>query len=211
MNITILTDNLNSWVQPYVDILKQKIPSFHTVNHIFKQKDIKQGDLLLILGCEKIINQKYLLLNKNNIVVHPSELPKGKGFSPLAWQILEGKNKITLSLFEAVEEVDSGDIYLQDQLCLEGHELNEEIKDMQGRKTIDLILRFITIYPKISGKKQIGKETFYKRRKAKDLEIDPKKSIEEQFNLFRIADNERYPIFFNFKNIRYNLKIFKED
>ena len=45
-------------------------------------------------------------MNKNNIVVHASDLPKGRGFSPMSWQILEGKNKIKLSekILFAVED-----------------------------------------------------------------------------------------------------------
>ena len=42
---------------------------------------------------------------------------------------------------------------------------------------------------------QIGEETFYSRRNKEDSELDIKKSIESQFNLFRVCDNEKYPAF----------------
>ena len=136
MIITILTDNKKSWILPFVDTLKQKISHSHDIIHIFTQNNIIVGDILIILGCEKIISKNFLLLNKTNIVVHPSALPKGKGFSPLAWQILEGKSQIILTLFEASTKVDSGKIYLQSKLNFNGHELKDEIKEIQGEETI---------------------------------------------------------------------------
>ena len=209
MIITILTDNKKSWILPYVDTLKQKISNSHDIIHIFTQNNIIKGDILIILGCEKIIPKNFLLLNKTNIVVHPSALPKGKGFSPLAWQILEGKSQIILTLFEATTKVDSGKIYLQSKINLNGHELNNEIKKIQGEETIKLVLKFIKLYPNICGKNQEGKETFYQRRTKEDMEIDPSISIKEQFNLFRVADNDRYPVFFYLNGHKYFIKIDK--
>ena len=90
---------------------------------------------MFILSCEKILDEKKLVYHKNNIVIHPSALPKGKGWSPLAWQILEGQNIIPFSLFEASKELDSGPVYLRDELILTGFELNDEIKKKQAEKT----------------------------------------------------------------------------
>ena len=140
MNITILTDNPNSWIIPYIEELKQLLSNYK-IKHIFNQKDITKGDIMFILSCEKIVPQHQLNLHTSNIIVHPSKLPEGKGWSPLAWQILEGKNNITLSLFEASKKIDSGNIYLTDTINLDGSELNSEIKHAQGKVTIKLILQ----------------------------------------------------------------------
>ena len=67
----------------------------------------------------------------------------GKGWSPLAWQILEGSNNIPVSLFEAVEAVDAGDVYIVDYIRLEGHELNNEIKHQQGLITMKMVKKYI--------------------------------------------------------------------
>ncbi len=70
--------------------------------------------------------------NKHNLVIHESDLPKGKGWSPVTWQVLEGKDVIPITLFEAAKNVDAGDIYLQEFIHLDGSELLEEIKHKQG-------------------------------------------------------------------------------
>lgn len=210
LKITILTDNPNSWIIPYVEELKRELTP-HSISHITSSNDVDEGDIMLILGCEKIIPPHFLTKHKSNVVVHPSRLPKGKGFSPLAWQILERSNNIPVTLFEAVEEVDTGEIYIVDYIKLEGHELNEEIKHQQGLITKKMVKEYISNFDIIKGKPQKGKETFYPRRRLKESELDINKSIEEQFNLLRVVDNERYPAYFNFKGEKYILKIYKED
>ena len=165
---------------------------------------------MLILSCEKILKAEYLKLHKSNVVVHPSKVPLGKGWSPLAWQILEGLNNIPVSLFEAVEEVDAGDVYIVDYINLKGYELNDEIKHQQGLITIKMVKNYITQFNSITAVPQNGQESFYPRRKQKENELDINKTIVEQFNLLRIVDNERYPAHFFINDKKYILKIYRD-
>lgn len=210
MNITILTDNPNSWIIPYVNDLKNRLTN-HDITHIFSSNDIIGGDIMLMLSCEKILKKEHLEKHKSNIVVHPSKLPHGKGWSPLAWQILEGANEIPVSLFEAVEGVDAGDVYIVDYIKLDGSELNHQIKHKQGILTIDMVMKYINEFESIIGNPQTGEETFYPRRKEKENELDVNKTIAEQFNLFRVVDNERYPAHFNLNGNKYILKIYNDN
>ena len=210
MRINILTDNRKSWILPFVDTLKDTISQRHEVKHCFNSEEIVKGDLLILLSCEKILSSKYLSLNLKNIVVHPSKLPKGKGWSPLAWQILEGRNRIPITLFEASEAVDSGKIYIQDFIELKGHELNNEIKKKQGERTIGMVINFINNIDNFNGTEQTGEESFYEKRTPRDSELNISKSIEEQFNLLRVVDNDRYPAFFIKGGHKYILRISRE-
>lgn len=211
MKINIIVDNLDSWILPYAKKLVKILSKKNTVRLYSKDKDIKPGYIALYLGCENIIKQKTLGLNKHNLIVHESKLPKGKGWSPLTWQILEGKNIIPITLFEADSKVDSGNIYFQEKILFRGDELLSELKHQQGEKTIDLVLKFIKNYPDISEKKQRGESTHYAKRTPKDSELNINKSIKSQFNLLRVVDNKRYPAFFKYKNNKYILKIYKDD
>ena len=210
MKITILTDNPNSWILPYVDDLKKDL-NRHDVTHVYKTSDIVGGDIMLVLSCEKILKGEYLKLHKSNVVVHPSKVPLGKGWSPLAWQVLEGSNNIPVSLFEAVEAVDAGDVYIVDYIKLEGHELNEEIKHKQGLLNMKMVKKYIDEFESMVATPQSGEETFYPRRRQKENELDINKTIVEQFNLFRVVDNERYPAHFHLNGTKYILKIYKDD
>lgn len=209
MLIQILVDNKDSWIIPYTVILKNKIiDNFNfEVKLIYDSDCVIKGDVLCLLSCEKIF--KKLDLNKYNLVVHESFLPKGKGWSPISWQILEGKNTIPVTLFEANKKVDSGVIYGQEVINFSGHELLTEIKEKQAEKTIKLIMDFLKKIPNIKGLPQKGTESFYRRRVSEDGQLDINKSIKNQFNLLRISDNERYPAYFILNNKKYVLKIEK--
>lgn len=210
MKITLICDNINSWIVPYVKKLKLLLDEAqHETKIIHLYEDIEEGDLAFFLGCETIVKQNILALHSNNLIVHESRLPKGKGWSPLTWQILEGKNVIPITLIEADSKVDSGDIYFQDEIVLQGHELLPEIRHFQGEYTIKLVLRFVNQYPEVFGTKQEGESTYYSKRTPKDSELDINKTIKEQFNLLRVVDNERYPAFFLLDGVRYYIKIEK--
>ena len=99
----------------------------------------------------------------HNLVVHESNLPKGKGWSPLTWQILEGKNKIPITLFEANSDIDGGNIF-KDFIYLQGHELIEEIRIKQALKSFNLILKFLNSNPFPSGKRQKGFQLLFKKK-----------------------------------------------
>lgn len=211
LKISILTDNPKSWILPFVEKIKTHLAGKYELNHCFSFDDIVEGEIAFFLGCERIVPGNVLSRNKHNIVIHPSDLPKGKGFSPLAWQILEGENSIPIVLFEAVEEVDAGVIYYKDILEFQGNELNDDIKDAQGRKTVELVLRFLESYPDVPGIEQSGKGTVYPRRTTTDSELDIDKSIKDQFNLLRVVDNEKYPAFFELNGYKYILKIYPSE
>ena len=210
LNIQILT-NKKSWIVPYaeklVNLLRKRK---NNVELVFSENKIKRGDILIILSWEKILSKKILNFHKNNLIVHGSALPKGRGWSPLTWQILEGKNKIPITLFEAVEELDAGPICLQDTMCFKGNELVDELRKRQGESTVELVMKFVEGYPNMVGRRQGGRITFYRRRRPKDSEIDINKSIKQLFNQFRVADNRKYPVFFRYKGHKYILKIYKE-
>ena len=209
--VSILSDNADSWIQPFCRSLAAQLIDRGFVVDIYKDwNDLTKGDMLFILGCEKILPNDVLLLHNHNLIVHESDLPKGKGWSPLSWQIIGGKNKIPITLFEASSKVDSGVIYYQDFIFLKGHELVEEIRNVQGESTIKLCLRFADEYPNVVGLPQTGQETFYAKRTPSDSEISSQQTIDAIFNRLRIADNEKYPVFFYKNGFKYILKIYKE-
>ena len=141
--------------------------------------------------------------------MHSSDLPKGKGFAPIQWQILEGKNKIYTTLFEAVEKFDSGKIFEKDYIFLKGTELYDEIRYYQAKLIIKMIKKFLNKYPNIKSKRQVGKPTFYRRRYKSDSKLNINSSIKKLFNQMRVADNEKWPSFFYFKKKKFIVKIFK--
>lgn len=210
-NVAILTSK-RSWFVPYAkEFVKNLKEKGHQSELFYKQEDIRKDyQIVFVLSYFNIINERFLKEHKHNLVVHESLLPKGKGWAPLFWQILEGRNKIPIVLFEATPEVDAGDIYIKDYIRLEGHELHDEIRRLQAQKSIEMCLYFLENYENLKPVNQSGKETYYARRTPKDSELEIDKSIREQFNLFRIVNNQEFPAFFYNKKHKYIIHIYQE-
>jgi len=207
MKINIITDP-NSWFNSYIDTFLIPSLSSHDVSVVTDVKNIQKGDILFALSLYQIIKPEYLNLNKSNVVIHESDLPAGKGWSPFAYQVLEGRNDIIFSLFEIDKKMDNGPIYFKDTLKLEGHELCEELRDLQAKKRIEICLKYVEQFP-MKALPQSGVESFYKKRTGADSELDINKTIIDQFNLLRIVDNQFYPAFFNYKGNKYKIAIEK--
>ena len=205
MKILILTSP-NQWFIPYAKQLQEKLPESEL---LYNHNDIdKVYNIVFILSYHKIISIEQLEANRHNIVIHTSALPKGKGWAPMFWQVLEGKNEIPFTMFEASSGVDNGDIYMQDTLHLTGSELNDVLRNKQANFIIEMCIKFTNNYENYkNAQKQSGEESFYSKRSAKDSELDINKTIKEQFNLLRIVSNDDYPAFFEIDGHKYILKI----
>ena len=206
-SVTLVCEN-ESWLLPYVSLLMRKLQERGVSSTLVNEyHEIKNGDAAFFLACTKICPKALLNRNRYNFVVHESDLPKGRGFAPVSWTILEDGKEIVFSLIEATDEVDAGKIYSQLRVPLRGNELCSEIRDLQGKKTIQICLDFVLNGSLQAAKEQKGEPTYYRRRRPCDSELDINKSIAEQFNLFRIVDNDEYPAFFKHKGRVYRLTI----
>jgi methionyl-tRNA formyltransferase len=211
MNIYILVDDISSWINPFANVLAENIRGKGHQTYIVSEQDsIQQCDIAFYLGCVSIVREEVMEKSDSKVVVHPSALPQGRGFSPLAWQILEGKDIITVTLFEASHKVDEGDIYFTENIYLNGTELNDEIKDKQGNIIVRMCINYIEQYGTRKSYKQTGSVSYYKRRTANDSRLDPYKTIADQFDLLRVVDNKRYPAFFSFRECDYIMQIYKK-
>jgi methionyl-tRNA formyltransferase len=209
--VAFLFSQTNDWIAQHIrhaDFDKYWPGSIN----FFYDKDLISGyDIVFILGYTEILDIHFLERNKFNFVVHESALPFGKGFSPIQWQILSGAEDILVTLLEASEIVDSGDIILQEKLTFDGSELYDEIRNKQAACTISLIKTFLVEYPVFIRKKQLGDGSTFPRRTPKDNRLCLDKNIKEQFNLLRIGNNEEWPSYFNYKGNKYILKIYKDN
>jgi len=64
---------------------------------VHNANELLTGEFCFYLSYGKIVSKDMLSRFKHNLVVHESDLPQGKGWSPLTWQILEGKNRIPVT------------------------------------------------------------------------------------------------------------------
>lgn len=176
-------------------------------------KHLTGGDILFLISCNEIIGHSIRSKYKVSLVLHASDLPKGRGWSPHIWQILEGKSRVTVSLLEAADGVDTGRIWAKKEVDFEGHELYDEINSKLFAIELHLMDFAIENYGSILIAPQTEdiEPTYYRKRTPEDSRIDPNKSISEQFDLLRVADAERFPAFFDIRGHRYKIVLAKLD
>ena len=215
MKIQILISN-NSWANNYKYYIKKKL-SQYTKKILFLKdhKDIKKNyDINIIFSYFKKIEKKQLKLSKYNLILHESDLPKGRGMSPISWQVLQGKKNIVFSLIDASEKIDAGKIYYKKKVKFNGTELFEDIKKSQLINNLQLLEKFIRNLIKHNkppkSKKQKGRPTYYSLRSSSDSELKINKSIKSQMNLMRICDFNNYPAFFYYNKKKFLIKLSKK-
>ena len=209
MRISVCSD-ADSWVNGCVaQMIADWLQAGHAVTWTRDAGNLREGDICFFLSYGRIVNAATLALHKNNLVVHASDLPRGRGWSPLTWQILEGCRRIPVTLFEAAESVDSGPIYAQTWLETSGLELIDELRAGLCRATEELCEAFVAEYPASAarGRPQRGKPTFYARRRPRDSRIDIDTPLRDHINLLRTADPDRYPVWFELDETRFALRI----
>jgi methionyl-tRNA formyltransferase len=182
----------------------------HGVSLCFDKQDLVGGDILFLVSCSQLIGDAEREKFPVVLVLHASDLPTGRGWSPHIWSILEGESRITVCLLEAASRVDSGAIWMKAQFALEGHELLPEINQKLFSAELDLMSEAVRNHGALESTPQSGDPGPYRQRRTPaDSRLDPGKTIAEQFDLLRVVDNERYPAFFDFRGKRYVVKIAK--
>jgi Methionyl-tRNA formyltransferase len=211
MKISILCTDPN---HPIIDNLRSWMTQISSKGHIpklvYDKSELEDGDILFLVSCSQKITEIERKKFKATLVLHASDLPTGRGWSPYIWAILEGANKIVVSLLEADDVIDSGAIWLKTSFTLEGHELLQEIHEKLFAAELWLMTQAIEQYNSITPTQQQGGPGLYlAKRTPAYSELDPHKTIAEQFDLLRVVDSKRYPAFFDYRGKRYLIRIEK--
>ncbi|MDB3890694.1 formyltransferase family protein [Gammaproteobacteria bacterium] len=174
---------------------------------------IDYSDLLFLVSYPKIIDLNILMRFRKVFVLHASDLPKGRGWSPHIWEIIDGAESITLTILEAAAGVDTGDIWGKVSVPIAKnllfHEINSEIFKAELRLIDYVFKNFDEIVPKAQSSEL--QPSYYRKREPGDSEIDISIPIKSQFDLIRVADSARYPAFFIIEGTKYNLYIEKDN
>ena len=200
MRISILCSDSRHHVWPMLAEWAHRHEAYLTDD----KRTLSGGDLLFLVSCTEMVGREIRSRFGKTLVIHESDLPQGRGWSPLAWQILEGRNRFTVTLLEAEDEVDSGPVWAKRELVLEGHELSGEINERRDAVRRGLMEFAVENFGHIRPQEQSGMASYYVRRTPADSRIDPNRSIASQFDLMRICDL-RFPAFFELRGHRYEI------
>ena len=123
------------------------------------------------------------------VTFHMTDLPYGRGGSPLQNLIARGIYETKISALRCVEEMDAGPIYLKKPFNLHGSA--EEIFLRASNVMEDMIVEMLEKLPEPTP--QEGVATVFKRRRPEEGDLATAQSLEQVFDLIRMLDAEGYP------------------
>ena len=210
MKITILCSDALHPVNTHLQAWMLTHPS-HQVDLVRSKSELSQGDLLFLISCSEIVSEDDRQPYKKTLVIHASDLPRGRGWSPHIWQIIGGASILTLTLLEAANKIDSGDIWIKLEVKIGKDalwdEINRTVFDAELLLMDFAVNNFGAITPQPQSL-QIA-PTYHPKRSPTDSKVDVKRSIEEQFNLIRVCDPDRYPAYFELHGQKYAIRLEK--
>jgi methionyl-tRNA formyltransferase len=213
MKVTLLCSDLNHPVYPYLRAWREDHKDNYFISLVSKLSEIKEpGDMLFLISCSEIVGIQAREMFLYTLVLHASDLPQGRGWSPHIWDVMSDKDDLTLSLISAEDNVDTGDIWKKKYIKLNGSELYDEINKLVFEAEIELIswacLNVLIAKP---IPQEHGETSYHRKRTPADSEVDINMSIREQFNLLRVSDPKRYPAFFELNGSKYKLILERYD
>lgn len=123
------------------------------------------------------------------IVFHMTDLPFGRGGSPLQNLIVRGVKETKISALQVTKGIDTGDIYLKRELSLAGTAREIFIR---SSSIIESMIREI-LEDNPVPQPQEGEVVVFKRRKPEEGKINDLEELEEVYDYIRMLDCEGYP------------------
>lgn len=158
-------------------------------------EDFEQADLTSI-GPDMIFFPHWSWMVEENIVsryecvaFHMSDLPYGRGGSPLQNLILRGRERTKLTAFRMTDELDAGPVYNQRDLSLSG--TAESIFIRAAELIGEMIEEIVRETPEPSP--QEGQVTTFSRRTPEESEISEIVTLHDLHDFIRMLDAEGYP------------------
>lgn len=212
MKITLLNTSAEHPINPWLYRWMEEKQGEHEVVLCRDREELPGGDILFLVSCSQIINAETRANYRHTLVLHASDLPKGRGWSPYIWTLLEGAEVITVSLLEAEDGVDTGAIWAKRTFPVPVHALHDEIHRLLFDTELALMDEGLTLISSGAQPKPQSQHitpTYYRRRTPADSEVDPSRPLRDLFPTIRVMDPQRYPAFFRLHGDTYAIELKK--
>lgn len=204
-NKVYIVATIRQWnIKAYNDTIRNYPGKWHLITDVID----------LTLDKIKLLNPRYIFFPHWNHIVpesildvtecvcfHETDLPFGRGGSPIQNLIERGYEETKIAALRMVGQLDAGPVYMKRKLSLHG--LAEEIFIRSSNVVAEMIKYIISEQP--TPQEQQGEiSTFTRRTPEQSMIPREMKSIDELFNFMRMLDATEYPkAFFAYGGFRF--------
>lgn len=191
-NILIVSEK--SWNKELVSYLQSTMPQY--AFYLISQKEDFTVERIGSISPVKIFipHWSYIIPSAiferyECIVFHMTDLPYGRGGSPLQNLIVRGLTATKLSALRVEVGLDTGPVYLKMDLSLSGtaEEIFVRVNKLVGKMIVEIIQNNLQPVP------QEGDPVVFKRRKPEQSDMSGLEKLEEIFDYIRMLDTDGYP------------------
>lgn len=191
-NILIVSEK--SWNKELVSYLQSTMPQY--AFYLISQKEDFTVERIGSISPVKIFipHWSYIIPSAiferyECIVFHMTDLPYGRGGSPLQNLIVRGLTATKLSALRVEVGLDTGPVYLKMDLSLSGtaEEIFVRVNKLVGKMIVEIIQNNLQPVP------QEGDPVVFKRRKSEQSDMSGLEKLEEIFDYIRMLDADGYP------------------
>jgi methionyl-tRNA formyltransferase len=123
------------------------------------------------------------------VIFHMTDLPYGRGGSPLQNLIIRGHDETVVSALRCVKGLDAGPVYMKRPLSLSG--TAEEILSRASQVMQEMIVEIVQTRPEPVA--QEGEVVLFKRRTPKEGNLSALTELPRVYDHIRMLDAEGYP------------------
>jgi len=130
--------------------------------------------------------------------LHTGLLPEGRGYHPLNWAIIWGKEYTGITIHKIVDSFDAGDICLQQTMPIFKTDTIRTLRERVDDNVGSVVRAFFASPEKwmSEARKQNQAQVSYApKRRPEDSELNLDAQTHEIYNLFRSCDPDEYPAF----------------
>lgn len=142
------------------------------------------ADFVVVISYGVIIPDN-ILAQGNFINIHPSDLPKYRGPSPIRTAIKNGDTKSAVCLMKIAHELDAGDIYMRREFDIDINDTNETVENKVSVIAADMLNEFLSAPEKYNAVPQNGAPIITHKFSGADEFIDWTKPVIEIHNTVR--------------------------
>jgi len=169
-----------------------KMPNWHYVDDVecLNYEFISQIEprMIFVLHWSNLISPN-LISQFQFVIFHMTDLPFGRGGSPLQNLIIRGFNKTVVSAIRASNQLDAGPIFMKRELSLSGSA--QEIYKRASKLSIDMAIEISA--NNLEPIPQVGTVTNFLRRLPAESEVNDATTIPQLYDFIRMLDAEGYP------------------